>query len=303
MIEKRIDNKEMHYELRRLQMMELEIYQYFRSLCQKYNFKWFAMDGTCLGAARHKGFIPWDDDMDFGMPFEDYMSFIEIAARECEYPYYLQSYQTDPENGGITQSRIRRSDTTAYTKWEYDHIVKYYDEYPDYNLGVFIDIFPLCYVPDDDETKVVQKEQIMEVWKAIRGYAATVAIQRGHDDINPEYYNYIDIYEKYSQKYSLRDMKELYTQLCGMNKVPTRMMGETTFRTFSDNFMYDTDCFLEAEELPFEDTTILVPKGYDRVLTKKYGDWHIPVKDSGYHEIYLFDLDVSYTEKMKNIAE
>ena len=164
-------------ELKKLQKKEMEIYLFFRDFCQNHGLRFFAVGGTALGAARHQGFIPWDDDMDFGMPHEDYQRFLELGAKEFSYPYYLSSHVTDPLYGGITNSRIRRLDTTACSKWEYDNHVATGDK--NYKLGVWIDVFPLSYIPEDEETRAVQKAQIMDVWKAIRGHGALRAIEEG----------------------------------------------------------------------------------------------------------------------------
>ena len=79
---------------------ELEIYNEFRRICEKYNLRFFAGHGTLLGAVRHGGFIPWDDDMDFAMFRPDYEKFKEVARKEIQYPYFLSIWY---ENEGIEE--------------------------------------------------------------------------------------------------------------------------------------------------------------------------------------------------------
>ncbi|MBR3345503.1 MAG: LicD family protein [Solobacterium sp.] len=288
---------------RKLWNVEMEIYSYFKEVCNKHNLKYFAVGGTLLGAARHKGFIPWDDDMDFGMPYEDYIKFMYIMKEECKEPYHLLSIVPDPVYGGITLSRLRRSDTTACSKWEYDHVGSFSDN-EDYNMGIWIDILPFCNVPVDEETRKAQKEQIMDVWKAVRGYSALEAAEKGRESVvNPEYKEYIDIYKKYSEKYSLDEIKMLYLERCGMNKERTGLLGVTSFRTFQPNLIWKTEWFDETVELPFENITVTCPKYYNEVLTHQYGDWRIPVKNAAYHEIYIYDADVPYKEYFKKLRQ
>lgn len=75
-------------ELRDLQLVELDILKEFLRICKKYNLRYYALGGTLLGAVRHKGFIPWDDDVDIGMPRPDFIRFGEIAKKE--FPQYIR---------------------------------------------------------------------------------------------------------------------------------------------------------------------------------------------------------------------
>lgn len=279
-------------EFRKLWAKEIEIYQFFKDFCDKHGLRYYALGGTALGAVRHKGFIPWDDDMDFGMPHEDYQRFIELGAKEFQYPYYLACFLTDPVRGGLTMSRLRRLDTTACSRFEYERFVMHGDR--DYKLGVWIDVLPLSYVPEDEETKRVQREQIMDVWKAVRGHTAVKCKRLGRDDYNHEYDNYIDDYKRYSEKYTLGEMKQLYLDLCGQNKEPTEFIGVTSFRTFQPNLVWRTEWFRETIELPFENITVTCPIGVENMLEKQFGDWRTPKRGVTYHEIYMFDTETPY---------
>lgn len=90
-------NKEDNSELRRLQMIELEILKLFSEICEKHNLRYYLVGGTMLGAVRHQGFIPWDDDMDVGMPRPDYEKFIKIAQKELPEGYGFLNYKIDKE--------------------------------------------------------------------------------------------------------------------------------------------------------------------------------------------------------------
>lgn len=282
---------------KKLWKVELDLLQKFTQICSKYGLKWYAIGGTLLGAARHQGFIPWDDDIDIGMPYEDYRVFLELAKRECVYPYYLHCHLTDPANGGIMNARLRRSDTTGVTQWEYDNIGSSM-KIP-YNMGIWIDIFPLCNIPETLEEKENQKTSIMEMWKAVRGYNALESQKNGRKSGKTEYNQYINDYEVLSKYLTIGEIKSLYVDRCGMIKRETTMIGVTSYRTFAPRFMWKAEWFRETCELPFEDTKIICPKYYDEVLTTTYNDWRTPVYNAGCHEMYAFDPEIAYTDYFK----
>ncbi len=274
-------------ELRKLQLVELDIFKQFRSVCEKHGLKYYADGGTLIGAARHQGFIPWDDDMDINMMWDDYKVFMEVAPQEFKEPYFFQDYRTEPFFGP-SSSKIRNSDTCAITKWEYENI-----QDKNYNRGVFIDIFPLFNVPDDEETRRIQKEEIMSAWRAMRGWNAIQNQKVGKPTI---YTEYIDDYTRVSDKYTIREIRQKYMDACAMIKVETEEVGVTSYRTHADNFIWRKEWFDETVELPFEDTTISCAKHYDEILTKTFDDWRVPVYDGSAHEMYIYDTERSYKE-------
>lgn len=95
-----------------------------------------------------------------------------VAPKECYYPFFFQSFFNE-EDGRTSASRLRISDTIGFTKCEYENVSANYDK------GIFIDIFPLFYVPESPRDQVAQKDSIMFFWKCIRGHDALVQINRG----------------------------------------------------------------------------------------------------------------------------
>ena len=87
---------EIDSRLRKLQMAELEILKEFVRLCEAHGLQYYLVGGTLLGAVRHKGFIPWDDDIDVAMPRGDYDRFSQIAPKELDPRYFYQCPDTDP---------------------------------------------------------------------------------------------------------------------------------------------------------------------------------------------------------------
>ncbi|MBO5987370.1 MAG: LicD family protein, partial [Lachnospiraceae bacterium] len=82
-------------ELRKLQLTILELLKLFKEICEKHHLRYFMVGGTMLGAIRHQGFIPWDDDLDVGMPRPDYEKFIKIAKQELPAGFLFLNYKQD----------------------------------------------------------------------------------------------------------------------------------------------------------------------------------------------------------------
>lgn len=118
--------------IKELQKCQLNILRDVKRVCEKYGIQFFLAYGTCIGAYRHRGFIPWDDDIDICMDWND-LELLKKHASELKSYYFLQCSETDPEYG-LMITRIRDSRTTLIEKEEADR---------DINHGIFIDIYPL----------------------------------------------------------------------------------------------------------------------------------------------------------------
>lgn len=125
----------MDNNLEKLHKIQVEILNEIVRICDKHNITYFLCGGTLLGAVRHKGFIPWDDDIDISMPREDYEKFRKICQTELNGDFFLQDWTTEP-NHYLTFAKIKKHNT-------------YYEEEHIKNLsihkGVFVDIFILDY--------------------------------------------------------------------------------------------------------------------------------------------------------------
>ena len=123
--------------VKKLQKIELKMFEMFVHICEEENLQYYLLGGTLLGAVRHKGFIPWDDDIDVGMPRGDYERFLLCAPKYLPKQYFLQTYKTDKEYP-FPFAKIRDTKTvykeTALSNLQMNH-------------GVWIDIFPLDFAP------------------------------------------------------------------------------------------------------------------------------------------------------------
>src|SRR5690554_5979187 len=134
-------------QLAKVHKVQLEIANEVKRICEKNNIKYFMIAGTLLGAVRHRGFIPWDDDLDIGMLRNDYKRFIELAAKELNDTYYLETWYTS-SGYGMPFAKIRKNDTRYIEKSSKD--VKCHP-------GIFIDIFPFDNVPNNKVLRLINE--------------------------------------------------------------------------------------------------------------------------------------------------
>ncbi len=123
----------------------LEILLAFDVICKKHQLRYWLDAGTLLGAVRHKGFIPWDDDVDISMPVEDYHKFLEIAQEHLPQSMFLQTKETD-STFAFDYAKIRDDRAT---------IIEFHEEGKEvaYNQGLFLDIFPMLAIKDNPAYK------------------------------------------------------------------------------------------------------------------------------------------------------
>ena len=124
-------------DLRKLQLVMLEMLKVFNNFCIKHKLKYSLYGGTLIGAVRHHGFIPWDDDLDVCMEREDYEHFIQLWKSESIKGFFLQNKETD-ENFTQTFTKIRKNGTT---------FLQFESERGKMHTGIFIDIFPHDRIP------------------------------------------------------------------------------------------------------------------------------------------------------------
>ncbi len=260
------------------------LYQEFDRFCRTNDLRYYADYGTLLGAVRHKGFIPWDDDMDFTMPRPDYQRMIELAPGYFNDPAYFQNYHTEPGATRIYNfSRIRDERTTCFAKDS--------DETRDDHPGIFIDIFPLDAVPP---VKTVDRaggvfEIALDIWKAasdprsilddmIKGKVPVAGTDTMLDVLGLPFADRLSLYENI--------LAGIYDENEYINFFPYQY----------DRMPNKKEWYSDVVELPFEFLSVPAPKDYDLVLKTLYGDYHKPVMNGSYHEIGFVDPDRPYTD-------
>ncbi len=272
-------------DMKKIWQVELDLLKKFIDVCQKYNLKYFAVGGTVLGAIRHQGFIPWDDDIDVGMFREDYEKLLEVAEKEFTEPYFFQTPYNDSLFRGHAQ--LRNSMTSAIFPAE----IKF-----NHNQGIFIDIFPFDEYPKKKYQYNIQRIKCMIYSKILGNYYFT------NDSLKSRMFHLISVpivkivgfkklykhYEKICQKYNGKG-NNLYTNLSfKYNRINRATPKETMENTILHNF---------------ENLQICIPKDYDKYLKAVYGDYHKYVIGTSSHGKIDFNVDIPYKEYLKELRK
>jgi lipopolysaccharide cholinephosphotransferase len=141
--------------LRKAQLIMLEMLIEFDLICKKYKLQYWLDSGTLLGAVRHEGFIPWDDDIDLSMPIEDYNKFIEISQSELSSDIFFQTKETDG-NFKFDYMKLRSNKANIVEFHEKDKEI-------DYHQGIFVDIFPMLTLENSKENKELYEKTFEEL--------------------------------------------------------------------------------------------------------------------------------------------
>jgi lipopolysaccharide cholinephosphotransferase len=142
-------------DLRKAQLIMLEMLVEFDDLCKKHKLQYWLDSGTLLGAVRHKGFIPWDDDIDLSMPVEDYNKFVEIAKNELSDNIFFQTRETDP-SFKFDYIKLRSNKASIVEFHEKDKKINYHQ-------GIFVDIFPMLTLENSEENKKFYEKTFEEI--------------------------------------------------------------------------------------------------------------------------------------------
>lgn len=279
--------------------VELDLLNELLRVCKKYDIKIFANGGTMLGAVRHKGFIPWDDDIDMMMFREDYEKLCKVAVDEFKEPYFFQTEYTDP--GSLRgHAQLRNSNTTAILNAEMNPVNG--KPYFQFNQGIFIDIFPLDNVVEDCN-KLDEQIKRVKVYKRYAFKFANIS-SRYQKDMSHGVKGAIKaichfmgdkLAKKLQRKFYLKFEKECQAY----NDQKTERVAIFTLK--SDNASRDKyrEDAKELIMMPFEFMEIPVNRNFEHALANDYGDYNKIVKGGSLHGDVLFDTDNSYTQYLK----
>ena len=269
--------------------IQLDLLVKLFEVCKKHNLRIWACGGSMLGAVRHKGFIPWDDDTDVFMPREDHDKLLKLADKEFKAPYFLQSYLNDPTYP-FPYARIRNSNTTVEENiYKKDSVT--------WNNGIFVDIFPLDGV-DKINFKLRMKDKMLRFYRRILfNYPAkekkinTKSSRLLHTIIKSH------LFPVTSQSL-IRHMHNMCkSKKCFDESEKVGLLLVSAYPLLKN--IYSRVDWAETIWLPFENIMMPVPKGYDNVLRVPFGEYmkFPPVdKRGGWHALE-FDAETPYSQK------
>jgi lipopolysaccharide cholinephosphotransferase len=250
---KGLDDK---YGLLELQDKILEIALYIDSICRENDIDYCLMGGSALGAKRHSGFIPWDDDLDFFMTPDNYEKFRDVFRTKGDYTkYYLQEWGA--VDGMVTISKLRMNGTTYIEKSLKDW---------DIHQGIYVDFFILHTCPNGRLAQLRQclwAKYVIMKGLAIRGYNRRGGILGFALKVMKHLPDKLLIKHGLKQVYKYRTKKTNY--YCNF-------LGKAVYK----NAIYKREWFEGTEYAPFETVELRIPKNIHDFLTNRFGDYMKP---------------------------
>lgn len=244
----------MNFDLKKI---ELDVLIKFDKICRENELKYSLAYGTLIGAVRHNGFIPWDDDIDVVMPIDDYKKFIALNFED--------------ENYKVLSSKNSNNYFYPFAKMCYKKIGLFESYRPETNLGPYVDIFPLDMVPDDiiKQKKLLNKNKnrmnnIFHIMCTSKSKYKDPKARRLKKTIC--FLLNILISNKKRKKIILK-----FERKC--EKYNGNLLGNIRFSTMGINALLAKDCFDDLIELEFENHKFLSIKNYDTWLRSIYGDY------------------------------
>lgn len=271
----------MNFSQTRYKELLLKTMSEFIKVCDQNGIEYIGAYGTVLGAVRHKGLIPWDDDIDVFMTRENYEKFLQLKKTLNGSGYEI----VDLDNDGYYLPYAKFCDANT-SIWEIENLP--------FVLGIFIDVFPLDFVEENDaECVALRDEYIVLFRKYVRSkrsfrFADLLSLSGLKDFFKTVYYR------KTVKKEMLRNIENKIKNKRGPYRMYYRSMDKYSKSKF------DASWFDECIEVPYENFSIRIPKNYDAYLTQCYGNYMEPPpieKRVSQHFHYFVDLDKRLSEE------
>ncbi|MCM1542993.1 MAG: LicD family protein [Blautia sp.] len=270
--------------MKRVWAAQLEVLVVVEQVCAQNGLRYFADWGTLLGAVRHKGFIPWDDDMDICMLRGDYDKFLAAAEKELPDEYRILDLNTNIEWDEVF-ARIINSDTVSYSE---ERLGKFHG--CPYSVG--IDIYPLDELPEDPQLERCHTELFSTVFSCACLYAKEPSEVM---EILPDLEKLCNI--KFDRSKNIRHQLFQLADAIGKeyhnseSPIITHMVNHA-----KKGLIMRKEWFEKTVYLPYEYFAIPAPSNYDAVLTAQFGDYMTPVR-------YAADHDYPFYKKQQKIYE
>ena len=239
-------------ELKEIHKIELDILKYVAEFLEKNNLRYYLAYGTLLGAVRHKGFIPWDDDIDIQMPRADYDKLIEIFNEQNkESDYFLISPYDEKSKHFIAKIINKKT-------LKIEPFVK-----NDFEFGIDIDIFPL----DAQTEDYIEFENI---YNKVTKIASTYNMLTQFNTLKRKVYRLVNFFRSRNKKVYQQKIDKLVKNY---NFDNSKYVGSVCSSVNSLGDRHKSSCFESSVKLEFEGCLFNCPVGYDKILTDLFGDY------------------------------
>ena len=266
----------------KLWKIELNILENLKKICEKHNLSYFLIGGSAIGAVRHKGFIPWDDDLDLGMLRPDFEKFISVCTDELDNNIYLEYGLRSKQKEFYSFCRLRDKNSTGVIRSQYKRKGVH---------GVFIEIYPFDKVP---KSRFIRKIQ----WNL-----SDLCIQILNYRIYGEMRKKPKLLAPFIAGVSDEKIFEFWKKTCAFfNNSKCHLVDTVSIPTYSSSEcdLFELKDVEETIQTEFENTRVSIASGNDTILRKTYGDY-MKLPDSehrGVHhntEVY-YDPNKKYSE-------
>lgn len=269
--------------MKRAWAVSIKIVKEIEKICKKHHIQYFADWGTLLGAVRHQGFVPWDDDIDIAMRRQDYNRFLAIAREELPEGYCIVDATYDEKWTNLIARVLNVPDwNNSKLQLDTDKLEQFYG--CPYIVG--IDIQPLDYIPRNSEEADLQADILQNV------FAAAYELLQNGGEITEEIKKELNLIEEVCN-YHFTEESILVHQLFRLASAISQMYGEEDGDEITYMYSYvkrrsyrlRAEWYKESVTAPFETTTVEVPKEYVKVLEALYGEgWKSCYKGASAHE-------------------
>lgn len=262
---------------RSLQNALLDMMKEFHSICEENELTYYVLGGTCLGAVRHAGFIPWDDDMDIGIPRDDYDRLCEIAESVLPEHLALRYYKTTNKSP-FHFVKLVNCNTTLVEK-----------NYKEYVEGIYIDVFPLDTIESFCFVNKMRSKAIRFLHAIIRNHYYTGEAKKGIKNV----------FQKISKRVSVLKVHHLLERLMTKENNNSHNYYCNYLGAWKDREILEKAVFGKPTLYQFEDTMLFGPENADAYLTSLYDDYMtLPPEDKRRcrHDYYFVDLNMPFKD-------
>jgi lipopolysaccharide cholinephosphotransferase len=274
------DGFEVPSMMKRAWAAQMEVLHVVADVCNKNGIRYFADAGTLLGTVRHKGMIPWDDDIDICVVRQEYNRLIQVLPKALPHGFVIAGMYADSERlqeaAFVPHLRVIADETL----WDFNDYMRYFHGFPYQRVG--IDIFPMDYISRDIGITSVQKQVIRLGIETLRDWDKLE--ENGMLD------EYVNGFQKLCNVSfdNVKNVKNYMWKLIDkISSLSYRDEADYITNIFywldNGNYKMKKECYDYTTELPFENMNITVPKMYDEVLRAEYGDYMTPVVGTADH--------------------